>query len=247
MPTASAKTRLQRFLARSGIDSRRNCEQLIRDGRVTVNGRTARLGEAVLPGIDVVRLDGRPVGTQPPARLTVALNKPAGVVTTCRRGREQGTPVTALVEAGTRLFPVGRLDRDSEGLLLLTNDGDLALRLTHPRYGKEKEYEVVLDRSCPDSAARQLRQGVRLSDGPARARRLVRLGDNRLRVVLGEGRNRQLRRMCEAVGLKVVRLRRVRIGGLRLGSLRPGQWRPLSDAEVRLALGESIDRPVAGG
>ncbi|UCG42629.1 MAG: rRNA pseudouridine synthase, partial [candidate division WOR-3 bacterium] len=154
-----------------------------------------------------------------------------GVLSTCRRGREKGTLVTELVDVGSRLFPAGRLDRDTEGLLILTNDGDLALHLTHPRYAKEKEYEVELAGPVP-GLEQKLVQGVRLDDGPARALKAKRIHATRVRLVLSEGRKRQVRRMLEALGAEVTRLRRIRVGGLRLGRLAPGAWKRLSEKDI---------------
>ncbi len=229
--------RLQKYLAQAGVGSRRSCEVLIRQGRVTVNGSRAQLGMSVRPGQDRVELRGRAI--DPPAeRVVVALNKPVGFVSTCRTGKETGRPVTELVDLDCRLYPAGRLDRDSEGLLILTNDGDLAMRLMHPRYGKEKEYEVELDKPFDRSFVARLEAGVRLDDGPARAARVRRAGLRSLRIVLTEGRKRQLRRMCEAMGFRVVGLRRIRLGGLRLGNLKPGKWRQLSEEEIRSLVGD---------
>lgn len=228
--------RLQKYLASAGVGSRRHCEELITAGRVRVNGVPAKLGQSVTPGKDRVEYRGREV--RPEAeKVVVAVNKPAGYLSACFRGKEEGWLVTELVDLPFRLYPVGRLDRDSEGLLLLTNDGDLALELTHPRYGKEKEYEVELDQPAAPELCERLRKSVQLADGPAQAVRATIVGPGRLSVVLAEGRKRQLRRMLEALGCKVVRLRRVRIAGLRLGDLPPGKWRRLSAQEVVEKLG----------
>ncbi len=226
--------RLQKHLAAVGIGSRRYCEQLITHDRIRVNGQPARLGMSVVPGQDVVEVDGRPV-TAIPDRVVIALNKPRGVLSTCRRGREKGTPVTDLVDVGCRLFPAGRLDRDTEGLLILTNDGDIALRLTHPGYAKEKEYEVDLAGPVP-GIARKLVQGVRLDDGPARALKAKQVHPTRIRLVLAQGRKRQVRRMLETLGAEVTRLRRIRVGDLRLGPLVPGAWKRLSDRDIERLL-----------
>ena len=231
--------RLQKYLASCGVGSRRHCEELIAAGRVRVNGVPAKVGQSVTPGADRVEYRGREV-TPETEKVVVAVNKPAGYLSACFRGHEEGWLVTELVDLPFRLYPVGRLDRDSEGLLLLTNDGELALELTHPRYGKEKEYEVELDRPVgPDLCAR-LQKSVQLYDGPAHAVRASLIGPNRLSVVLAEGRKRQLRRMLEALGCHVVRLRRVRIAGLRLGDLPLGKWRRLSEQEVREKLGKAL-------
>jgi 23S rRNA pseudouridine2605 synthase len=223
---------------------------LIATGRVQVNGMAARVGQSVIPGQDRVEYRGREVKPET-EKVVVAVNKPAGYLSACFRGKEEGWLVTELVDLPLRLFPVGRLDRDSEGLLLLTNDGDLALELTHPRYGKEKEYEVELDRPTGPELCERLQKSVQLADGPARAVRATAIGQNRLSVVLAEGRKRQLRRMLEALGCKVVRLRRVRIAGLRLGDLPSGKWRRLTPDEVKEKLGRVAsavsDRRVQAG
>lgn len=227
--------RLQKYLARCGVASRRASEQIITSGRVRVNGQKAvELGTSVDPEHDRVEVDGRAV--LPPATLSyVALNKPIGVVSTASDTRGRRT-VLDLVPGDARLFPVGRLDYDSEGLILLTDDGDLAMRLTHPRHGVEKEYRALLRGDVTEDVLKRLRAGIEL-DGtrtaPATFERLEEHPDGVwVRVVLHEGRNRQIRRMVEAVDLDVVRLVRVRVGSLRLGSLAPGGWRRLSAAEV---------------
>lgn len=224
--------RLQRYLAQAGLGARRGCEELIREQRVIISGRVAKLGDCVVPGRDRVEVDGREVVVVA-ERVVILLNKPAGALSACRRGHEKGRLVTEYVKSRYRLFPCGRLDRDSEGLLILTNDGDLALQLTHPRFAKEKEYEVDLTGSCSEEQAASLTKGVELSDGPARAVRVKRLSPRRLRVVLAEGRKRQLRRMLSRLGLGLRRLVRVRVGGLELGGLKPGRWRTLTESEVR--------------
>jgi pseudouridine synthase len=171
-----------------------------------------------------------------PEKVVIALNKPAGYLSACFRGKEEGWLVTELVDLPYRLFPVGRLDRDSEGLLLLTNDGELANRLTHPRYEQEKEYEAEVDKPVRFDACERLLRGVELEDGPARAKSAKLVGEHKLRLVLTEGRKREVRRMIESLGLRVVHLSRTRIAGLRLGDLAKGKWRRLSEAEVRSTL-----------
>ena len=226
---------MQRALARAGFGSRRACEALIVEGRVTVNGRPATLGDRVDPSTARVAVDGVGVNLDPTVRY-YALNKPAGVVTTMRD--PQGRPdIRGFLPEGPRVFPVGRLDRDTEGLLLLTNDGDLANRLLHPSFGIEKEYlaEVAGLPSARDLTA--LRRGVELDDGPARVAsvRVTDRGTGRaaLRLVIAEGRKREVRRLLAAVGLPVTRLVRLRIGPVRLGRLPAGRIRPLSADEVR--------------
>ena len=223
--------RLQKVLARRGLGSRRACEELIAAGRVRVNGRTAVLGARVHVEDDVVEVDGVPVGVRP-GLVHYLLNKPAGVVTTARdpQGR---TTVVDLVPREPRVFPVGRLDADTEGLLLLTNDGELANRLTHPSFGVEKEYLAEVQGAPSPAALRQLRRGVMLEDGRTAPARVSLVPPNGLRITIHQGRNRQVRRMCVAVGHPVTRLVRTRIGPLADRGLRPGQWRPLTLDEVR--------------
>lgn len=227
--------RLQKYLARCGVASRRASEQIIASGRVRVNGRPAvEPGTSVDPEHDRVEVDG--LAVRPPVAHTyLLLNKPIGVVSTASEPRGRRT-VLDLVPVDARVFSVGRLDYESEGLLLLTDDGDLALRLTHPRHSVEKEYRALLQGDVTDAILRRLSAGVEL-DGkrtaPASFERLETHPDGVwVRVVLHEGRNRQIRRMVEAVGLEVVRLVRVRVGSLELGGLPPGGWRRLSATEV---------------
>jgi 23S rRNA pseudouridine2605 synthase len=227
--------RLQRSLARAGFGSRRACEALIVAGRVRVNGREAKLGDRVDPGRDEVRVDGRLISVDPALRY-LAFNKPAGVTTTMHDPHAERDLLRFLPE-GPRVFPVGRLDRDTEGLLLLTNDGTLAHRVTHPRYGVEKEYLAEVDGSPSARRLARLRRGVQLEDGPARAVQARATGGAAgraaVRLVMVEGRRREVRRMLETVGLPVRRLVRVRVGPVRLGGLRPGQVRELDPQEVR--------------
>ena len=223
--------RLQKVLARAGIGSRRACEELIAAGRVTVDGEVAVLGRRVDVHHDIVAIDGVPVGVAP-GLVYYLLNKPRGVVTTAddEFGRAK---VVDLVPPEPRVFPVGRLDADTEGLLLLTNDGTLTHRLTHPSFGVEKEYVATVEGEPSRGAVRRLREGVELDDGPTAPARVATLGPGTLRITIHEGRNRQVRRMCEAIGHPVVRLVRTRIGPLADRSLRPGTWRALTTEEVR--------------
>ncbi len=229
--------RVQKAMARAGLGSRRACEALILAGRVTVNGRTPELGATVDPLRDEIRLDGErlPKAESP---VYVALNKPVGVVSTVRAQDGRAT-VRGLVPLPERLYPVGRLDADSEGLVLLTNDGELANRLTHPKYGHEKEYRVLLNRLPDDAQLAAWRHGVVLEDGarglPAAVQRETPAADASawIRVVMREGRKRQIRETARTLGLRVRRLVRVRLGNLRLGELKPGEWRHLTAAEVR--------------
>jgi 23S rRNA pseudouridine2605 synthase len=220
--------RLNAFLARAGVASRRRADELIKAGRVTVDGEPGQLN-TVVGAHARVAVDGREVARQ---RLAyVLLHKPAGVVTTARDPHGRPT-VVELVPSEPRVVPVGRLDADTTGALLLTNDGELAHRLAHPRYGVEKVYEIELDGEPGDDVLRRLAGGVELDDGltaPARARRL---GRRRVELTLHEGRNRQVKRMLEALGHRVTRLHRSAYAGLTLEGLEPGAWRELEPSEV---------------
>jgi 23S rRNA pseudouridine2605 synthase len=239
-PTRPEGERLQKVLARVGLGSRRACEELIAEGRVSVDGEVADLGRRVDPERDRVEVDGVAIGLRP-GLVTYVLHKPAGVITTA--DDPQGRPtVVALVPAEPRVFPVGRLDADTEGLLLLTNDGDLAHRLTHPRFGVDKEYLAHVRGRPTRQALRRLREGVELDDGPTAPAQVSELSPGLLRITVHEGRNRQVRRMCEAVGHPVERLVRVRIGPLADRSLKAGQWRELAPEEVR-----ALERAAAAG
>jgi 23S rRNA pseudouridine2605 synthase len=226
--------RLNRFLAARGLASRRGADLLIATGRVTVNGRRGVPGAKVDPLHDTVKVDGLAV-PGPVVQRTLMLNKPPGMVST--RRDPQGRPtVFDLVDDAGGLFCVGRLDSPSRGLLLLTSDGELSLRLTHPRYQVEKTYRVAIRGHAPAKALRAMVAGLTLEDGPARARRVRLAGATAtgdiIEMVMTEGRRREIRRICAALGLTVVDLERVAIGGLRLGRLHAGQARPLTVAEV---------------
>jgi 23S rRNA pseudouridine2605 synthase len=230
-PGSDGRIRLQKVLAQAGLGSRRACEELIADGRVTVDGEEALLGDRVDPETAVVEVDGVRIGVRP-GLVHYLLNKPAGVVTTA--ADPQGRPIVLdLVPAEPRVFPVGRLDMDTEGLLLLTNDGDLAHHLTHPSHGVEKEYLAEVEGRPGRGALRRLREGVDLEDGRTAPATVGVVAPSLLRIVIHEGRNRQVRRMCEAVGHPVVRLVRTRIGPLTDPHLAPATWRSLTTAEVR--------------
>lgn len=223
--------RLQKILARAGVASRRVVEDMIADGRVRVNGEIAELGNRADAETDAIEIDGALVGVRPDT-VWYLLNKPKGVVTTA--SDPQGRPVVVdLVPPQPRVFPVGRLDMDTEGLLLLTNDGDVTHRLTHPSYGVEKEYLAHVEGRPSRGALRSLREGVELDDGLTAPAKASTVGDDVIRLVIHEGRNRQVRRMCDAVGHPVVRLVRVRIGPIADRSLEPGAVRPLTVDEVR--------------
>jgi 23S rRNA pseudouridine2605 synthase len=231
-PAEPAGERLQKVLAALGWGSRRTCEELIAAGRVTVNGVTAVLGRRVDPERDLIEVDGAPVGTKP-GLVHYLLNKPAGVVSTAKDPQGRRT-VVDLVPAEPRVFPVGRLDADTEGLLLLTNDGELANRVAHPRHGVAEEYLTTVSGGAVSPAAiRRLREGVQLEDGPTAPAKVSQPEPGVLRITIHEGRNRQVRRMCEAVGHPVTRLVRTRIGPLRDHRLAPGTWRLLTQDEVR--------------
>jgi 23S rRNA pseudouridine2605 synthase len=221
--------RLNAFLARAGVASRRRADELIKAGRVTVNGEPGQLN-TVVRARDRVEVDGREVARQ---RLRyVLLHKPTGVVTTARD--PQGRPtVVALVPHEPRVVPVGRLDTDTTGALLLTNDGQLAHRLAHPRYGVEKTYVADVEGDPDDDALRKLREGVDLDDGPTAPARARRLGPGRVELVLHEGRKHQVKRMLAAVSHPVIRLHRSAYAGLTLEGLEPAEWRELEPAEVQ--------------
>ena len=221
--------RLAKFLAHGGVASRRKAEEIIAKGLVTVGGEVVTDPARDVGEGDDVRVNGAPVAAE--AREVWAVNKPVGVVSTAR---EPGTrrPVVDLVETEARLYPVGRLDADSSGLLLLTNDGELANRLTHPRYEVPKAYVVRLKAAIGDRDLERLRGGVELEDSLTAPAQVKRLGKQEIEIVLREGRNRQVRRMLEAVGNEVVALRRVRFGPLALGDLEDGAARRLSEDEI---------------
>ncbi|HKK01953.1 MAG TPA: pseudouridine synthase [Desulfuromonadales bacterium] len=231
----STKERLQKLIASAGLASRREAERWIEAGRVTVNGRVASLGESADPHRDRVEVDGRQLAAAEP-RFTVLLNKPVGYVTTC--SDPQGRPVVTELIKGipARLFPVGRLDLTTEGVLLLTNDGALAQHLAHPRHAVEKTYLVRVRGGLDRPAQEHLERGVLLDDGPtapASVTNVRRSGNHTwFHLTIHEGRNRQVRRMCEAVGCPVSRLKRIRVAFLELGDLQPGHFRVLKGAEI---------------
>jgi 23S rRNA pseudouridine2605 synthase len=221
--------RLAKYLAHGGVASRRAAEELIRSGRVTVGGEVITDPARDVDESNAVLVDGRAIEPEP--REVWALNKPAGVVSTAQEpGRRRA--VTDLIDSERRLYPVGRLDADSTGLILLTNDGELANRLTHPRYGVAKAYRVRLARPPAEPELEELRGGVRLEDGITAPAMVERRGEDEIEVTLQEGRKRQVRRMAEAIGNEVISLRRVRIGPLDLGNLSSGEARLLSADEV---------------
>ena len=230
MSSEESRERLQKVLARSGVASRRASEDLIEAGRVSINGKLATLGDKAGES-DRIELDGIPV-LRDPDLVHYLLHKPRNVVSTAQdpEGRET---VVDLVPADTRVFPIGRLDADSEGLIVLTNDGDLTQRLTHPSFGVSKEYLAHVEGMPRRSALRRLREGIELEDGLTAPAEVSMPHDGLLRLVIHEGRNRQVRRMCAAIGHPVLRLVRVRIGPITDPSLAAGEWRSLSRKEIR--------------
>ena len=239
--------RLQKVLARAGIGSRRTCDELIAAGRVLVNGAPARLGQRVDVTSDVVLIDGAPVGIMP-GLVYYLLNKPEGVIATA--SDPEGRPtVMDLLPSSPRVFSVGRLDAATSGLLIMTNDGELAQIVAHPSHGVEKEYLAEVEGDPSPGALRQLREGVEIEPGmTTRPARVARRAPGLLRIVIHEGRNRQVRRMCEAVGHPVRRLIRTRIGPISDAHLQPGEFRELSQKEVReLALAAASGHQVKPG
>ncbi len=229
--------RLNRFLAAAGVGSRRHCDELIAAGRVTINGQICTNFSAQPSARDHVKVDGKLVHAE--SLLTILLNKPAGFVSTRKDVHARDTIFDLLPKKFSRLFNIGRLDAQTEGLILLTNDGDLAQRLTHPRYKIEKEYEVTLDRQWDPTLAPKLLGGIFLDGQRAKIARLHSITSTRLRVILRQGINRQIRNMFHEIGYEVKRLVRVRIGNLRLGDLPRGHWRPLTKREI-----ESVEAAV---
>ena len=238
--------RLAKYLARSGVASRRSAEQLIRAGRVTVNGDPVLDPARDVDASDTLRLDGRDVALEREV-VVYAVHKPAGVVSTARD--PQGRPtVVSLVPSELRLYPVGRLDIDTTGLILLTNDGELAHRLTHPAFEVEKTYRAVVGGGpVAERALRSLRAGVELDDGPTAPARASRVAADTLELTIHEGRKRQVKRMCEQVGHPVKRLSRIGFGPLRLGDLSPGDYRRLEGGELErlMAAGSAARRDEA--
>jgi 23S rRNA pseudouridine2605 synthase len=233
--------RLQKVLAQAGLGSRRTAEQLIESRRVRVNGEVAVLGRRVDPDADLIEVDGAAIGTRA-GLVHLLLHKPAGYLTTVSDPHGRPT-VMELLPTEPQLHPVGRLDADSEGLLIVTNDGELTHRLTHPSFGVDKEYLVEVEGLPSRGAVRRLHDGVELDDGVTAPAKVAVLGDHLLRITIHEGRNRQVRRMCEAVGHPVVRLVRTRIGPITDRTLQPGTWRALTQDEVRALERATAARP----
>jgi 23S rRNA pseudouridine2605 synthase len=242
--------RLQKILAQAGYGSRRACEDFITAGRVRVNGQIASLGQKADSAIDKITVDGKPI-VAAEALTYIALYKPRMVLSTVEgeRGDDRKT-VRDLVEIPQHVYPVGRLDFESEGLVLMTNDGDLTNKLTHPKYGHEKEYRVLLARRPDQAQLDAWKRGVILEDGYRTAPVEVRFEGAQgkgawMRVIMKEGRKRQIRETCKQLGLPVVRILRIRIGSLRLGNLRPRQWRYLTMQEVNELKGNEVNRKAA--
>jgi 23S rRNA pseudouridine2605 synthase len=228
--------RLNRFLAAAGCGSRRKCDELIAAGRVRINGRVCTDFSAQPGPTDHVKVDGKLVRAER-TTITIALHKPAGFVSTRGDPHSRDTIFDLLPRKFSRLFNVGRLDAQTEGLILLTNDGDLAQKLTHPRYKIDKEYEATLDKPWDPALGSKLLRGISLDGQRARIERLHPVGPTRLRIVLRQGINRQIRRMFYAIGYDITKLVRVRIGNLRLGDLPRGHWRVLGKSEVERLTG----------
>jgi len=221
--------RINKFISESGVCSRREADAWIQAGRVAINGRTATLGTPVDAG-DLVTVDGRPVGARKPV-VYLALHKPVGVV--CTTERDVPGNIVDFVGHPERIFPVGRLDKDSEGLILLTNDGDIVNEVLRSERGHEKEYVVTIDQPVDEAFLAAMRSGVEILRSRTKPCRAERISKRVFRIVLTQGLNRQIRRMCEALGRRVVRLQRIRVMHLELGELPPGAWRDLTPSEVR--------------
>jgi 23S rRNA pseudouridine2605 synthase/23S rRNA pseudouridine2604 synthase len=236
--------RLQKFLADAGVCSRRRGEDLIRAGRVRVNGQVVTvLGAKIDSENDQVTVDSQQVRPQQ-SLVYIALHKPRGYVTSCRHSGKK--IVLELVNVRERIYPVGRLDKDSTGLLILTNDGRLHLKLSHPSFDHEKEYEVVVERPISDGALRRMTAGMPILNTRTRPAVVTRIGERAFRIVLKEGRNRQIRRMVRRLGNEVLALKRIRVAAVRLGRLAEGAWRHLTAEEVAQLLDDPASRTQAG-
>lgn len=225
--------RLHVFLAKAGIASRRQSEELIRSGKVKVNGKVVtQMGIQIDPTADTVMFEDRAVYLNS-QDIVIAFYKPRGVVSTMKRGKEQGKVLTDVISTDERLFPVGRLDRDSEGLILLTNNGDLAQKLSHPRYEHEKEYIVTVDKTISQQHLDRLQKPFRIGGYKTHPAQVEKKIDKELRIILHEGRKHQIRNMCDRVGLQVKKLKRIRIQNIELGNLRPGSWRKIDITSIQ--------------
>lgn len=222
--------RINKYLADQGYCSRREADRLIQSGKVRINGDIAKVG-AVVTDDDIVEVAGTQAKRKRTTYTYIALHKPVGYMTTTDRKKKD--TVMDLVHVNDRLFPIGRLDVESSGLLLLTSDGEFANKLMHPRYGHEKEYEVEVDKPVRMGDLMKLRKGVTLEDGKTQPAWVQKEKPNVFRITIREGRNRQIRRMCEALGYRVVKLKRLRVANIKLGSLKPGRWRRLTESELK--------------
>lgn len=235
------KSRIQKILAASGVASRRKAEELLSQGRVTVNGRVAHVGDSAIPDKDRLAVDGQPVVTGG-KKIYLALHKPRGLVTTLHDERGRRCVAQLVEDVGERVYPVGRLDKDSEGLLLLTNDGEFANRVAHPKRHVAKTYRVTVRPSVTEEQLNQISTGIVIEGrrtAPAKVRVLQQeLGRVVLEIVLYEGRNREIRKMCQALGLEVARLKRIAVGPVRLGMLPQGKYRELTKEELRALTAE---------
>lgn len=225
------KIRLQKYLSQCGVASRRAAEKMIDDGLVCINRRLATVGESIDPEKDLVTVKGKAV-VQKSYHIYITLNKPRGYISSC--SSSQGASLLDLVKTDRKIFPVGRLDKESEGLVLLTDDGDLANKITHPRYGCEKEYEVEISEALEAEELREFRHGILLDDGKTKACKIRPAGEKRYSIIISEGKKRQIRRMFQHFGKKVIRLKRTRIKEFRLGDLKTGHWKYLSERETEL-------------
>ncbi len=226
--------RLQKYLAHAGICSRRKAEEYIRDGKVRVNDTViTTLGTRVDVENDRVLFDNRPVRLKlEDKKIYIAVNKPKGVVTSCSR-QKKSRIILDLIDIEERIYPIGRLDKDSTGLLLMTNDGDLHNRLSHPSYDHEKEYLVATGRPISDAALKKMADGMMIDNQKTRRSRVNRISENRFKIILKQGLNRQIRKMVKQTGNTVVRLERVRMANIRIGRLKPGRWRYLNPDEIK--------------
>lgn len=234
--------RLNKFISESGACSRREADAWIAAGRVTVNGKQAPLGTQVAAG-DIVQLDGKPLSARP-GDVYIAFNKPRGI--TCTTERHMADNIVDFIGHRERIFPIGRLDKDSEGLILLTNNGDIVNEILRVEHGHEKEYLVTVERPVTPTFLAMMADGVKIGGEKTRPCVVTRTGADSFRIVLTQGLNRQIRRMCSALGFRVQRLQRVRIMHIRLGALAPGRWRNLTDAETKPLLAARAARTAAG-
>ena len=223
------KIRLQKYLSEQGICSRRQAEKLIVDGKIFVNDEPATiLGTKIDPEIDTVSVNNNVI-KQRKNLIYIAINKPVGIVTSCFQPGSK--TIVELVKIKERIYPVGRLDKESSGLLLMTNDGILAYRLSHPSFAHEKEYVVTVEKRIMEGALEKLRRGMTIDGVKTQPAKVSKISDRKFKIILTEGRNRQIRKMCSKIGNEVVKLKRIRIENIKLGNLKPGEWKPLTSAE----------------